>query len=121
MRVEILHISECPSWIETARRVRQALDELGLDPVNVEIRLLQSRADASAETSFAGSPTILIDGSDAFPGATHSTELACRVYPTPAGLAGSPTQTQITDALRSRIPDEASRPPQTRTTGARTK
>jgi hypothetical protein len=120
MRVEILHISECPSWIEVVARVRNALDDLGLGTVQVDLRLLRSSTDA-AETRFAGSPTILIDGSDAFVGATRSTELACRVYPTPTGLSGLPAYTEIIDAIRSRMPNETGPTPQTRTTGTRGK
>jgi type IV secretory pathway TraG/TraD family ATPase VirD4 len=49
---------------------------------------------------FIGSPTVLVDGSDPFatPGAPIG--LACRVYVTPEGLAGSPTLDQLMEALR---------------------
>jgi hypothetical protein len=57
---------------------------------------------AAAEVPFAGSPTILIDGADLFPSDGRTSDLACRVYLTPAGLAGQPTQEQIQAALDSR-------------------
>jgi RNA polymerase sigma-70 factor (ECF subfamily) len=52
--------------------------------------------------SFAGSPTILIDGIDAFPDATPITELACRVYRTPSGFAGTPTIEELTRRISER-------------------
>lgn len=50
---------------------------------------------------FAGSPTILLNGEDLFPGGEETSELACRVYATPTGLAGLPTTKQIISAVAS--------------------
>ncbi len=102
MQVEILHIDECPSWILAAERSREALDALGLEQVPVTTRLLRDTQEAGA-TAFAGSPTIVLDGQDAFPSEGRTAELACRVYPTGQGLAGSPTVEQLVDAIRSRL------------------
>lgn len=99
MNVEILHIDECPSWVEAGSRVRAALDTLGMSEVDIDFSLVSTPAEAAA-VPFAGSPTILIDGSDAFPGGAASTELACRIYPTDQGFAGVPTLEQVTDAIR---------------------
>jgi len=51
---------------------------------------------------FAGSPTIYADGIDLFDGADGRGSLACRVYRTPEGLAGSPTVEQLIAAIRER-------------------
>lgn len=103
MKVEILHIDECPNWEQAGARTRAALDAAGVTDTQVEFRLLTSSEDAAA-VPFAGSPTILIDGVDLFPDGARTTDLACRVYRTPAGLAGVPLTEQITEAiLHSRL------------------
>jgi hypothetical protein len=101
MNVEILHIDECPNWIEAGRRVQEALDRQGLSDTAVTYRLLASPEDAAA-VPFAGSPTILIDGTDAFPEGARTTELACRVYRTATGFAGMPTVEALEDTIRTR-------------------
>ena len=98
MKVEILHINECPNWEEAGARLRFTLDESGRTDVQIDYRLLSTSEDA-ARVPFAGSPTILIDGEDLFPSAGRTSDLACRVYITPAGLAGLPTVDQMTEAL----------------------
>ncbi|MEN2737454.1 thioredoxin family protein [Microbacterium sp. X-17] len=97
VRVEVLHIEECPSWREAGARLQIALAEAGIDAA-VEYRLLEDPADL-AGTVFAGSPTIVVDGADLFP-AEPIGELACRIYPTPAGLRGMPDTEQLVAALR---------------------
>ena len=66
--------------------VRAALDELGLD--SVEIRMIEIETDEQArDLGFRGSPTILINGVDVttLVGGTPTTEdeidaLSCRLY-----------------------------------------
>ena len=101
MHVEVLHIEECPSWQEAGARTRRALDAMGLPDVEVHYRLITTPEQA-AETLFAGSPTILIDGEDAFLTPDRATALACRLYPTDAGLADLPTIAQIVQAIQVR-------------------
>jgi hypothetical protein len=101
MNVEILHIDECPNWIEAGHRVREALDLQDLTDSKVTYRLLTSSEDAAA-VPFAGSPTILIDGTDAFPDGARTTDLACRVYRTSTGFAGVPTIDALEDAIRAK-------------------
>ncbi len=101
MNVEILHIDECPNWVEAGRRVQEALDRQGLSGTAVTYRLLVTSDDAAA-VPFAGSPTILIDGSDAFPEGARTTDLACRVYRTATGFAGMPTVEALEDTIRTR-------------------
>lgn len=99
VKLEVLHIDECPNWAEAESRARTALDSLGLHAVVIEDTLLTSSADA-AGTAFAGSPTILINGADAFPDGARTSDLACRVYATPTGFAGVPTPEQIAAAIQ---------------------
>lgn len=100
MRVEVLHIDECPNWQEAGRRTEMILRALGETDITVTYRLLASPEDAR-HTAFAGSPTIAVDGEDLFPSEGRTADLACRVYFTPAGLAGLPTEKQIQDALEA--------------------
>jgi hypothetical protein len=100
LRAEILHIDDCPSWEEASRRLRAALDSTGHQDTVIAHTLVASPAEA-AQVPFAGSPTILIDGTDLFPSAGRTNELACRVYLTPEGLAGRPTKEQLQQALAS--------------------
>jgi len=100
MKAEILHIDDCPSWEEAGRLLREALDSTGhQDTVITYTRVIS--AAAAAQVPFAGSPTILIDGTDLFPLDGRTTDLACRVYITPGGFAGWPTQEQLKQALVS--------------------
>ena len=99
MKVEILHIDECPNWEEAGRRARIALDEVGMQDVDIRYRLLSTSEEAAA-VWFAGSPTILIDGVDAFPTDGRTSDLACRIYHTDHGAAGLPETEQLVDILR---------------------
>lgn len=101
MRIELLHIADCPNTARALERVEAALSALGHDDVAVHLRLIKSAADTPG-TGFAGSPTITADGTDIFPGGAPSSELACRIYPTPGGHAGAPTVEQVIEALTSR-------------------
>ncbi|MGC5225088.1 thioredoxin family protein [Micromonospora sp. DT81.3] len=101
VNIEVLHIDDCLSWVEAGNRLREALDTAGFEGTEIVYRVLRTAED-SARVEFAGSPTILLDGQDLFPGAEQTSDLACRVYPTPVGLAGTPTTKQLIDALASR-------------------
>ncbi|BDI24261.1 thioredoxin family protein [Herbiconiux sp. L3-i23] len=100
MSIQILHIEACPNWVEAGDRVQEAMRLLGSDDVEITFRQLTPTKDAM-HVPFAGSPTILLDGEDLFPGAEPIPELACRVYATPTGLAGLPTVEQIVEAMKS--------------------
>lgn len=78
-----------------------ALTALGRQDLTVRLQPIKSPAD-TAGTAFSGSPTITVDGTDIFPAAAPTTELACRIYPTPSGMAGVPTVDQVLEALRNR-------------------
>jgi hypothetical protein len=67
------------------------------------VTLRQVRSDEEARAvGFAGSPTILVDGRDLFPGAPTPDMLTCRIYLAPDGPAGSPTVEDIASALKER-------------------
>jgi hypothetical protein len=98
VEIQILHIEDCPNWSEAASRLRDALAATGHPDVVITYRLLRTAADAEG-TVFAGSPTITLDGIDLFPTAGVTSDLACRVYRTPFGLAGLPTTEQLIERI----------------------
>lgn len=102
VKVEILHIEECPNWREAGRLVAQALDELGARDVPLGFTLLTTPEQAAA-VPFAGSPTILVDGVDAFASDGATAEFACRVFVTEGGLAGTPSLPDIRRVLAERM------------------
>ncbi|GMM96843.1 hypothetical protein [Microbacterium luteum] len=97
MKVELLHIVDCPNTAVAEEHTREALDALGLADVPVELVAIRTEAEAS-NTRFGGSPTLLVDGVDLFP-TMPVRSLACRVYATENGYAGAPTTSQIVGAL----------------------
>lgn len=98
MRIELLHIEDCPNTTKALEQVEAALAALGHEGVPVHTRHIRSPAD-TVGTGFAGSPTITADGVDIFPDGAPSSDLACRIYPTPDGHAGVPTVDQVMKAL----------------------
>lgn len=66
--------------------------------LTVERRLVSTVEEAEA-ARFRGSPTILIDGEDPFASGDELFGLACRLYQTPHGPAGSPTTEQLESML----------------------
>ncbi|WP_411731595.1 hypothetical protein [Paeniglutamicibacter sp.] len=99
MRIELLHIAECPNSAEAGLRLEMALTALGHSDIGYRTRLLESQADAVG-TAFAGSPTITVDGTDIFPNGAPTSDLACRIYMNPGGIAGLPTVEQLKEAFR---------------------
>ncbi|GAA2035025.1 hypothetical protein GCM10009819_19270 [Agromyces tropicus] len=99
MRVEVLHIDDCANWRDAGALARSVLDALGRPDVAVEFVLIETEEQAAA-TGFAGSPTILVDGTDVAPAAGAGV-LACRVYPTDRGSAPLPARWQVEAAVRS--------------------
>ncbi|KQV63437.1 alkylmercury lyase [Nocardioides sp. Root122] len=98
MRVELLHFDGCPNWKVADVRLAEALRMLGRDGSDVEYVRVET-AEVADELKFLGSPTIRIDGADPFASGGESVGLACRVYATPGGLAGSPTTAQLLEVL----------------------
>lgn len=102
MDVALLYFDGCPSWRTTEELLRQVMEELGLGADRLVLRRVESPEEAVA-VAFHGSPTVLVDGEDPFAGPDAAVGLACRVYSTEDGPAGSPTRRQLAEALRSRL------------------
>ncbi|MCB1006184.1 MAG: thioredoxin family protein [Acidimicrobiales bacterium] len=95
MRLELLYFDDCPNWKVAAERLDDVARRRGLP---VERRLVRTPEEAEA-ARFRGSPTILVDGEDPFASGDEPFGLACRVYQTPDGPAGSPTTAQLEEIL----------------------
>ena len=97
-RATIQYFDGCPGWQRARRNLEAAALEVGI-ALDVTEQRVQTPEDAE-RFHFAGSPTILLDGTDPFarPGATPA--LACRLYATPDGPAAAPTVAQLVAALR---------------------
>lgn len=100
MNVTVLYFSGCPNWQTAIERVHAAAARTGL-AVQVSTQAVESTEDAN-RLGFTGSPTILLDGTDPFAKPGEISALACRVYTTPDGPAGSPTVDQLVEALTQR-------------------
>lgn len=95
MRIELQYFEECPHWRVAADRLQPLAEARGLAVARRAITTPEEAADAG----FRGSPTILIDGRDPFASGDEPIGLACRIYQTPAGPAGSPTVEQLEAVL----------------------
>jgi hypothetical protein len=98
LRIELLYFQDCPSWQTTKRKLEDLLPQLGQTAKIAEI-LVETQEMAEAY-HFVGSPTIRVDGVDLFPIDQTQYALGCRVYPTPHGLKGSPTEEMLRERLR---------------------
>lgn len=99
MKVCLLYFDGCPSWRDTEVRLRLALDAVERFDTDVD-RFLVSTLEEAEVAQFRGSPTVLVDGRDPFAEPDAPIGLACRLYRTEQGLAGSPTVRQLIAVLR---------------------
>jgi hypothetical protein len=101
MRVQVHYVEGCPNWTVAEGRLRQALDQVG-ESAAVEHCLVETQEEAE-RLGFGGSPSILLNGRDAFDALPGAVGLACRIYSTPDGPRGSPTLDQIVSAIRAQV------------------
>jgi hypothetical protein len=100
VQVELLYFDGCPNAEVFLPRLRELLAEAGIqEPVRQ--RRVESVQDAERER-FLGSPTVRVDGRDVDPATSTRDDfgLKCRIYRTPAGMAGTPPEEWVRHALR---------------------
>lgn len=96
MDITLLYFDDCPNW----KTADQRLATIAADLAQVTVRRHRVETTEEAERlGFHGSPSILVDGVDAFAEPNAGVGLSCRVYRTPDGLAGAPTLEQLRVAL----------------------
>ena len=94
--ITVLHVRDCPSVTPLLERLLVAADLAGVS-ITTTLRVVESEAEAS-EIAFAGSPTVLIDGTDPFP-SEGVTSFGCRLYEFGGQFDGAPSMSQLTAAL----------------------
>jgi hypothetical protein len=78
--------------------VRTTLDELGFEDATIRTSVIDT-VETAQQRGFIGSPTFLINGTDAFPVPERRPALICRLYPNRDGLTGLPDQAQLQQAM----------------------
>lgn len=95
MRIDILHVADCPNAVLLRARLQNALEQLGIAPEVQEVEVTTS--DHAELVGMNGSPTILIDGRDPFPASPPS--LACRLYRNAGAVGGAPSVEALVEVL----------------------
>lgn len=97
MEIVLQYFDGCPNWQTTDARLRAVMEEL---EVSAPLQHVVIGDAATAEAlGFHGSPTVVIDGVDPFAEPDAPVGLACRIYSTEDGPAGSPTHRQLRRAI----------------------
>ncbi len=94
--IMVLHVRDCPSVTPLLERLLVAADLAGVS-ITTTLRVVESESEARV-IAFAGSPTILIDGTDPF-ASEGVTSFGCRLYESGGQLDGAPSMSQLTAAL----------------------
>ena len=94
---ELLYFDDCPSWKNAQDILKKCMEKLGIFG---EISLVRIESHEEADLNkFTGSPTIRVNGIDLFPPGQADYALGCRVYQTPEGFKGWPTEEMVTKKL----------------------
>ncbi|WP_062213574.1 hypothetical protein [Demequina oxidasica] len=96
MDVTLLYFEGCPNWKVADERLRLvAADRPG---IVVKHQMVDTPEEAS-RVGFFGSPSIQVNGVDAFAEPGARVGMTCRLYSTPDGYRGAPTFDQLRAAL----------------------
>jgi hypothetical protein len=97
MKLQILHVPDCPNVAMLAARLGEVL----ADRPDIEVeQLIVTDGDAAVRLGMAGSPTLLVDGTDPFAAPGQPPSLSCRLYQDAAGrTSGAPTVEALRRAL----------------------
>lgn len=96
MNIVLMYFDDCPNWkIADARLAVIAAERADLSVSRHRV----DTPDEAERVGFHGSPSIMVDGVDAFAGPDTEVGLSCRLYGTPDGLSGAPTINQLRAAL----------------------
>lgn len=96
MEIVLQYFDGCPNWQTTFTRLGHAIE--GIDAARIRLERIGTE-DAAMKRGFHGSPTVLVDGVDPFADDRTPVGLACRIYHTESGLAGSPSLPQLCGAV----------------------
>ncbi|MFJ4760194.1 hypothetical protein ACIP1V_05255 [Kocuria marina] len=96
MEIALQYFDGCPNRALLEGRIPEALADR--PDATVILQRVETAEDAE-RLGFRGSPTVLVDGADPFAQDGAPVGLACRMYRTADGLAGSPTVEQLRWAI----------------------
>jgi len=98
LNIELLYFDDCPSWKKALDVLEESLDKLGVSQ-NISLIPVETQ-DEAEENEFTGSPMIRVNGVDLFPTGQTNYALGCRVYQTPEGYKGWPTEEMVSVKLQ---------------------
>ena len=97
MRVDILHVPDCPNTAALETRLAPLLQ--AHPEIEVTRRVIMTEEDAE-RLGMTGSPTLLVDGADPFARLGQKPSVSCRLYPDDQGRPGpAPSSRQLLEAL----------------------
>lgn len=97
MKLEVLHVADCPHVAALTDRLDMLIP--GRGDVVVEQQLIRDEVEAAVH-GMTGSPTLLVDGADPFAEAGRTPSLSCRLYADEAGeVSGAPSLAQLRAVL----------------------
>jgi len=96
MQITLQYFEGCPNWKVTQAHIEELQGE-GVD-LDVVHQLIDT-PEAAEAAGFRGSPSVIVEGVDPFADPDAPVGLACRVYRTETGFAGSPTLEQLRAAI----------------------
>ena len=99
--IEIRYFDDCPNWRMVDESITGRVAEMGIAAI-VAHRNVESVEEAE-RLLFKGSPTVMINGEDPWDQTDAPVGLACRVYRTDSGFAGSPSHAQLREALEAAL------------------
>ncbi|MEU4808097.1 alkylmercury lyase family protein [Nocardia fluminea] len=98
MKLEILHVRDCPNVAVLEQRIQQVTADQPT-PVEITHRMIDDPEQAVA-AGMTGSPTLLLDGHDPFATPGVESSVSCRLYPDESGrLDGAPSVIALRAAL----------------------
>jgi hypothetical protein len=96
----VLVVPDCPNTAAATEHAHRALTATG---IVATVRTVEVEDHDQAEAlGFVGSPSFHLDGDDLFP-TDSPPAIACRVYPTAAGLRGTPDLHDLSAALEAAL------------------
>lgn len=97
MEIKLLYFDGCPSWQNAIASLQKIIKDEGLDFL---VNLVEVKSDREAITDkFLGSPSFQVNGQDFWPEDRESYSKCCRIYNTPQGLKGWPTDGMLRQRL----------------------
>ncbi len=97
MQIDIVYVPQCPNLDRARSRLEEALDVTGVEASVREIEV--ATPEAAVEVGMRGTPTILIDGRDAFATQAEIASMSCRLYAVGDSVDGAPTVPQLIEVM----------------------